>query len=56
VGYVSLFARYELEDFRKIANANSILYQLFGSSSWIFELNAQEKQDLFKADISQKER
>lgn len=44
--YISLFARYELEDFRKIANANSVSYQLCGSTSRIFELNAQEKQDL----------
>ena len=46
VGYVYLFARYELENFINIANANSILYPLCGSSSRIFELNAQEKQDL----------
>jgi hypothetical protein len=44
--YISLFARYQLEDFRKIANADRVVYQLCGKSSQVFELSEQERQDL----------
>jgi len=44
--YVSLFARYQFDDFQRLAQANKVVYQLCGDSAKVFELNEQEKQDL----------
>jgi hypothetical protein len=44
--YVSLFARYQFEDFQRITQAGNVVYQLCGDSSKVFALSEQEQQDL----------
>jgi len=44
--YLALSERYYPAEFDKIANAQSVKYQLCGKDEWVYELSAQERAEL----------